>query len=319
MNPHGLPSEPKSDASANFAISALVQIPVVVLLIVKEKFCEYVIIKFLNSKSYSSRLGSNYIVCMYVNIDPVIFYIAGYPILRWYSVAYILGFICGYLLFKKFAVFADAKQREAIFNYSFLGVVIGGRLGYCLFYNTKYYLHNPLEILQVWHGGMSFHGGLIGVAVALIICTKIHNIDIKKVMDIAPLCITPGLFFGRIANFINGELWGSVTTLPIGFVFPQSGTMEPRHATQLYEAISEGLVIFIIMYILYRRKSNDNGTLFGLFLILYGVFRFLIEFIREPDLQIGYLLLNTCTMGHILCSLMVICGIIICIKFRHKA
>lgn len=255
---------------------------------------------------------------MYVDIDPVILYIGGYPILRWYSAAYILGFVCGYLLFRKFTKFATVEQREAIFHYSFFGVILGGRLGYCLFYNPMYFLHNPGEIFRVWHGGMSFHGGLIGVIIALIACSKVHKIDIKKIMDIAPLCVTPGIFFGRVANFINGELWGSVTTLPIGFIFPQSGTMEPRHPTQLYEAISEGLAIFIIMCVLYSRKKDYNGTLFGLFLILYGIFRFIIEFIREPDYQLGYLLFDTFTMGHILCGIMVTCGLIVCIKFRHK-
>jgi phosphatidylglycerol:prolipoprotein diacylglycerol transferase len=255
---------------------------------------------------------------MNLQIDPVLLYIAGYPVIRWYSVSYILGFLCAYLLFKKYGKFANAEQTEAIFNYGFFGVIIGGRVGYCLFYNLGYCIQHPLDILKIWQGGMSFHGGLLGVIIGLIICCKKHKIDIRNIMDIAPLFTTPGLFFGRIANFINGELWGSETTLPIGFIFPQSGTFEPRHPTQLYEALTEGLLIFIVMFILYRKKQDWSGKLFGLFLVMYGLFRFLIEFVRQPDAHIGYIFLNIFTMGHLLCFTMILAGLGI-IFWKRKA
>ncbi len=251
---------------------------------------------------------------MHLQIDPVIFYLFGYPILRWYSLAYILGFLSAYFLFKKLNDFTTKEQMESMFNYAFFGVIFGGRLGYVVFYNLKYYLHHPLEILAVWQGGMSFHGGLIGVAIGLYWFCKKHNVDVWKVADIAPVCVTPGLFFGRTANFINGELWGAQTTLPIGFVFPASGTMTPRHPTQLYEATLEGLVIFIILFILYRKNGGGSGKICALFLILYGAFRFIIEFVREPDVQLGYVLFNTFTMGHLLCFGMVFTGLIVYYK-----
>ncbi len=252
---------------------------------------------------------------MHLNIDPVIFYIAGYPILRWYSLAYILGFIFAYKLFKKYSNFTTKEQTESIFNYGFLGVILGGRLGYVLFYNLGYYIHNPLEIFAVWQGGMSFHGGLLGVIIALTVFAKKHNISPEKIADIAPMCVTPGLFFGRIANFLNGELWGATTNLPIGVIFPQANDFTPRHPTQLYEALTEGLLLFIITWRMYqvKKKINEhekiaNYSIAAWFLMLYGIFRFLIEFVRQPDAHIGYIAFGIITMGHILCLVMIISG-----------
>jgi phosphatidylglycerol:prolipoprotein diacylglycerol transferase len=252
---------------------------------------------------------------MQLNIDPVIFYIAGYPILRWYSLAYILGFVFAYTLFKKYSNFTTKEQTESIFNYGFLGVILGGRLGYVLFYNLGYYIHNPLEIFAVWQGGMSFHGGLLGVIIALTVFAKKHNVSPEKIADIAPMCVTPGLFFGRIANFINGELWGATTNLPIGIIFPQANDFTPRHPTQLYEALTEGLLLFIITWRMYqvKQKLNEdekiaNYSIAAWFLILYGIFRFLIEFVRQPDAHIGYIAFGVITMGHILCLAMIISG-----------
>lgn len=244
---------------------------------------------------------------MQLNIDPVLLYIAGYPILRWYSVAYILGFLAAYFLFKKYNDFTTKEQMESIFNYGFFGVILGGRLGYVFFYNFKYFLFHPLEIFAVWQGGMSFHGGLLGVIIALRFFAYKHKIAPSKIADIAPMCITPGLFFGRIANFINGELWGSHTSLPIGFIFPQSGDYTPRHPTQLYEAITEGLILFIITFKMFKKKKDD-GSVACWFLMLYGAFRFMIEFVRQPDSHLGYILFNTFTMGHLLCIVMIISG-----------
>lgn len=252
---------------------------------------------------------------MHLNIDPVIFYIAGYPILRWYSLAYILGFIFAYKLFKKYSNFTTKEQTESMFNYGFLGVILGGRLGYVLFYNLGYYIHNPLEIFAVWQGGMSFHGGLLGVIIALTVFAKKHNISPEKIADIAPMCVTPGLFFGRIANFLNGELWGATTNLPIGVIFPQANDFTPRHPTQLYEALTEGLLLFIITWRMYqvKKKINEhekiaNYSIAAWFLMLYGIFRFLIEFVRQPDAHIGYIAFGIITMGHILCLVMIISG-----------
>ena len=245
---------------------------------------------------------------MHINIDPVIFYIAGYPILRWYSLAYILGFVCAYVLFRKYNTFLNKEQTETMFNYAFFGVILGGRFGYVLFYNLPYYLQNPLEAFAVWQWGMSFHGGLLGVIAGLWLFCKRYNVQKGEIADIAPMCVTPGLFFGRIANFINGELWGAETQLPIGFVFPQSGTIMPRHATQLYEALLEGLILFMITFLMFRKKKVKNAAIAGWFVILYGMFRFMIEFVREPDAQLGYILFNTFTMGHLLCFVMVLSG-----------
>jgi phosphatidylglycerol:prolipoprotein diacylglycerol transferase len=171
-----------------------------------------------------------------------------------------------------------------------------------------------LEIFAVWHGGMSFHGGLIGVIFALFLFARKNKIPLAKIADIAPMCATPGLFFGRIANFINGELWGRETFTHIGFVFPNSGSNIPRHPTQLYEALLEGLALFIITFIMFRKKWKNNqefnGSIACWFLILYGVFRFIIEFLREPDAHIGYLAFNIITMGHVLCFGMIILGVL---------
>ncbi len=261
---------------------------------------------------------------MQLNIDPVIFYIAGYPILRWYSLAYILGFVFAYKLFKKYSNFTTKEQTESIFNYGFLGVILGGRLGYVLFYNFGYYIHNPLEIFAVWQGGMSFHGGLLGVIIALTLFARKHNILPSKIADIAPMCVTPGLFFGRIANFINGELWGAHTSLPIGVIFPQANDFTPRHPTQLYEALTEGLILFIITFRMFKLKEKlnedeevTNYSIASWFLILYGTFRFAIEFVRQPDAHIGYIAFGIFTMGHILCLGMIIAGLF-WIKFGSK-
>jgi phosphatidylglycerol:prolipoprotein diacylglycerol transferase len=241
-------------------------------------------------------------------IDPVIFRIGPLAI-RWYGMMYLLGFVAGWFIIRRLARWRslplDAEGLSDLLFYGILGVILGGRLGYVLFYNPGYYLRHPLEIFAVWEGGMSFHGGLIGVVVATLIYSRRHAIAILPLADILAIAATIGLGLGRIGNFINGELWGRVTTLPWGVVFPAAGP-QPRHPSQLYEAMLEGPIIFFLLYWLFARKVG-NGMIFFLFLIFYGIGRFILEFFREPDQQIGYLW-GGATMGQLLCLAMILLG-----------
>ena len=190
------------------------------------------------------------------------------------------------------------------------GVVLGGRLGYVLFYGDGYYLAHPLEILAFNQGGMSFHGGLVGLLVGGAVAARLTRIPYLTLADLGAIAAPIGLFFGRCANFVNGELWGAPTDWPIGVIFGGAAGMMPRHPSQLYEAVLEGLVIFCILFAL-SRKLPPRGTFVGAFLVLYGVFRFLIEFVREPDVQLGYLWGGWLTMGQVLSAPLVIAGIIV--------
>lgn len=224
--------------------------------------------------------------------------------LRWYGLAYALGFIIGYMYIKKrFNRFHIKNLIDDAVLYAFLGVIIGGRLGYVIIYNFTYYLHNPIDIFYIWHGGMSFHGGAIGVILAGIIAAKKYKISFYKLADEVAVIVPVGLFFGRIANFINDELWGRVTTVPWAVKFPSGGYL-PRHPSQIYEAIFEGLVLFAILRFLRDRYIDKKGFLFYMFILLYGIFRFFIEFTRQPDAQIGFI--YGLTMGQWLCISMII-------------
>lgn len=247
----------------------------------------------------------------YPNIDPEIVKIGPLSI-RWYGLMYLIGFICSYLIVKR-----EIKRRglklekdflETLYFYLILGLFVGARLGYVIFYNLPYYLQNPLEIFAVWHGGMSFHGGLIGVIVSAWIFCKSKKFDFFTLTDMLVITAPIGIGLGRIGNFINGELYGRITDVPWAMVFPQGGPF-PRHPSQLYEAVVEGLLLFLILWFL-KDKFRHSGVLSCLFLILYGVFRFLVEFFREPDPQIGYIL-GVFTMGQILCSIMIVSGLIL--------
>ena len=251
----------------------------------------------------------------YPNINPNIFSIGGIH-LRWYGVAYALGFIIGYLYIKKrFKKFKNNDLIDDALLYAIFGVILGGRIGYILIYNLHYYMQHPLYMLYIWHGGMSFHGGLIGVIVAGILLARKYKISFYSLADEIVVIVPIGLFFGRIANFINDELWGRVTNVPWAVAFPNGGYL-PRHPSQLYEALFEGLILFLIMIKIRDRYIDKKGVLFYFFILFYGIFRFFIEFTREPDVQIGFI--DRLTMGQWLCSLMVIVAVIMLIK-RFKA
>ena len=244
-------------------------------------------------------------------IKPYIFKIG--PIqLRWYGLMYLVGFVSSYFLVKKQVAKRNLdigrEQLESLYFHMILGLIIGARLGYVLFYNFSHYLSNPLDIIAVWHGGMSFHGGLIGTAIGWIIFSKRKRIPLLQIGDLVTVTAPIGLFCGRMGNFINGELYGRVTDVPWAMIFPGGGDM-PRHPSQLYEAFFEGPVLFAILWIMKDKVKND-GVIVGLFLILYGIIRFIIEFFREPDPQVG-LVFGSFSMGQMLSGSMIVAGVVL--------
>lgn len=243
------------------------------------------------------------------DIDPVIFTL-GPLSLRWYGVMYLLGFGFAYWLGCRRAknsngVWSVEQVDQLLFN-GFLGVVLGGRIGDVFFYHFSDFLHDPLYLFRIWEGGMSFHGGLLGVIVSMIWTSRRQGRNFWQTADFVAPLIPFGLGMGRIGNFINGELWGRVTDVPWAMVFPTGGNV-PRHPSQLYEAVLEGLVLFIILN-LFIRKPRPMGSVAGLFLIGYGSFRFLIEYVREPDVA---LFLEIMTRGQLLSLPMIIFGVLI--------
>ena len=243
------------------------------------------------------------------NFDPVAIQILSIEI-RWYSLAYIFGIVAGWILSKKiFLLNQEIKEKfDDYITYLIIGIIIGGRLGYVLFYNLSYYLDNPLDIFKIWQGGMSFHGGLIGVIIFSYIFAKKNDQNPFEYLDIVSIVAPIGIFFGRIANFINSELYGHETNLPWSVKFIQIDNLN-RHPSQLYEAIFEGLILFLIL-IYFRRKGfmKIPGLISSLFLIFYSFFRFVIEFFRVPDEQLGYLFFNL-SMGQIMSLTFFIAGI----------
>ena len=245
------------------------------------------------------------------NFDPVAFQIISFEI-RWYSLAYILGIIIGWIFCKKiFIKNLDINQKfDDYITYLIIGIIIGGRLGYVLFYNFNYYINNILDIFKIWQGGMSFHGGLLGIIIASILFAKKNNQDLFVYTDLVSLVAPIGIFFGRLANFINSELYGKVTEVPWAVTFVKVDNLS-RHPSQLYEAFFEGIILFILL--LYFRNKNflaKPGLISGLFLIFYSVFRFCIEFFRVPDEQIGYLIFNL-SMGQIISLVFIMIGTIV--------
>ena len=243
------------------------------------------------------------------NFDPVALQIFSFEI-RWYSLAYIIGIFSGWIVGKRFFITNSALKQtfDDFITYSILAIILGGRLGYVLLYNPKYYFYNFLDIFKIWEGGMSFHGGLIGVILASIIFAKKNNQNPYNYLDVVSIVAPIGIFFGRIANFINSELYGHETNLPWSVKFIQIDNLN-RHPSQLYEAIFEGIILFLIL-IYFRKKGfmKIPGLISSLFLIFYSFFRFVIEFFRVPDEQLGYLYFNL-SMGQIMSLTFFIAGI----------
>jgi phosphatidylglycerol:prolipoprotein diacylglycerol transferase len=253
------------------------------------------------------------------NIDPV-FLRLGPVQLRWYGLMYMLSFIIGYFLLRRYS---KEKQLELstddlydLLFFLILGVMIGGRLGYVLFYDLRSYLNNPWDIFAIWQGGMSFHGGFVGVILATLYITKRRKWNFWQIADLVCVVVPVGLGLGRIGNFINGELFGRPSTLPWAMVFPEGGPM-PRHPSQLYEALLEGLVLFVILRWLYK-KNFYPGTVFWGLVGFYGLFRFLVEFVREPDAHIGFDL-GPFTRGQLLTLPMLVVGLTMMVIYARRS
>ena len=249
------------------------------------------------------------------NFSPILFDL-GFFSLRWYSLAYIIGIIFGWWYGKKMIIqkfypidTEINKKFDDLITYIIFAIIIGGRVGYVIFYNLEFYFYNPIDIIKIWEGGMSFHGALIGIIIVTYIFSIKKNLKTFFLLDVIA-CVAPvGIFFGRMANFINGELVGKVSNVPWSVIFPLVD-MFPRHPSQIYEAVLEGLILFIILNIIVHKKKYISGTCSYLFLILYGLFRIFSEIFREPDPQIGYFL-GFISLGMILSFIMIFFGLII--------
>jgi len=253
-------------------------------------------------------------VLLFPNLDPVALQIGPLAI-RWYALAYIAGIVLSWRLMRylvaRTPVIATSTQVDDFVSWATLGVVLGGRLGYCLFYQPSMYLADPIAILKVWTGGMSFHGGMLGVAIAVVWFCRHLRIPILGFADRLAVCAPIGLGLGRIANFINGELWGrpASPSLPWAMIFPRADAV-PRHPSQIYQALMEGLILFVIMFLLSRREAIRMrfGTLTGIFLIGYAIARIIGEMFREPDDFLGFLWFGA-TMGQLLSIPMLLAGL----------
>jgi len=241
-------------------------------------------------------------IIAYPRIDPVIFQLG--PIgLRWYGVAYVVGLVIGYVLLKRMiranALRMSPAQLDEMICWLAIGMICGGRLGWWIFYHHNIYAREPwYELFAVWHGGMSFHGGLAGVVLAAGLYSAVHRTPFWNLTDCISLVAPVGLFFGRIANFINAELVGRPTSLPWGILFPGDST--PRHPSQIYEALLEGPILMLLLWTSHRRRGRMDGHTATTFLVWYGLFRFVVEFTREPDSQLGFIAFEWLTMGQLL-------------------
>ncbi|HLB58315.1 MAG TPA: prolipoprotein diacylglyceryl transferase [Gammaproteobacteria bacterium] len=247
---------------------------------------------------------------IYPEINPVAFHIGPLPV-HWYGLMYLVGFLACWSVLRLRAVsrgYTQDQLADLIF-YSAIGVIIGGRVGYMLFYATEDFIAHPLFLFQIWKGGMSFHGGLVGVILALWIYAYKTKKSLLSITDFIAPAVPLGLAAGRIGNFINGELWGRVTDVSWAMIFPNAGNL-PRHPSQLYEFFLEGVLMFAVLWI-FSKNRRPQGAVSGLFLICYGVFRFFVEFFREPDFQRGYLVFGWLTEGQLLSLPLVLLGIVL--------
>ncbi len=255
----------------------------------------------------------------YPSIDPVVLSIGSVQ-LHWYGLMYVFAFLAGWLLgrwraSRPWCSWTKEKVDDFVV-WVMLGVILGARLGYVLFYNHLVYLRDPLEIVRVWNGGMSFHGGLAGVVAASWLWGRKNNLGLVDILDFVAPLVPSGLFFGRIGNFINGELWGKVTELSVGMIFPGGGPL-PRHPSQLYEAGLEGVCTFLILW-MYSSRPRPKGAVAGLFGVLYSGSRMSVEFFRVPDAQIGYLFGGWLTMGQLLCLPLLFAGLWLLFHAYHS-
>ena len=261
---------------------------------------------------------------MYIHdLNPVLINLIFFEI-RWYSLAYIFGVLIGWWIAKKIIIFKvknkniifDIKLFDDLISYIIISIILGGRIGYVIFYNFSYYLNNPIDVFKIWEGGMSFHGALIGIIIGTYFFSKKIKINMFFFLDVIASVAPLGIFFGRIANFINSELIGKPSDFFWSVIFPKID-MVPRHPSQLYEAIMEGIVLFSILITVILKKNIKIGMCSGLFMILYGVFRIFAEQFREPDVQMGYMF-NLFSMGTILSFFMILSGLFIFIKIKNN-
>ena len=261
---------------------------------------------------------------MYIhNLNPILVSFGFFEI-RWYSLAYILGILIGWWIAKKIIIFKIKnkiiffyiKLFDDLISYIIISMILGGRIGYIVFYNFSYYLSNPIDIFKIWQGGMSFHGALIGIIIGTYIFSQKIKINTFFFLDIIASVAPLGIFFGRIANFINGELYGKPSNFFWSIIFPKID-MVSRHPSQLYEALLEGIILFSILIIIIFKKNIRIGVCSSLFMILYGFFRIIAEQFREPDMQVGYFF-HLFSMGSILSFVMVLCGLFIFVKIKKN-
>lgn len=254
-------------------------------------------------------------------IDPVAVHLVGPLAIRWYGISYLVGIGLAWILLSwraRSKEVWDGDQVADLVVYAALGAVLGGRVGYILLYKFSSYAGDPLSIFKIWEGGMSFHGGLIGVLIAFVLFSRKTDKSFFQVADFVAPVVPVGLFFGRIANFINGELWGAPTDKPWSMIFPQDELGLPRHPSQLYEAALEGVLLFLILWF-FSRSEKPLRSVSGLFLLGYGCFRFLVEFVREPDAHVGYVAFDWVTLGQVYSLPMILVGLVLLfLAYRNK-
>lgn len=274
-------------------------------------------------------LATRLAILPFPEIDPVIFTIGPLAV-RWYGLAYVAGILLGWFyarrilqnpaLWRNGTPALSPTQLDDFLLWAAGGIVLGGRIGYILFYDFEAVLLDPIRAIEIWNGGMSFHGGLLGTTLAIVIFARRHAIAVWSLLDIVAAVVPIGLFFGRIANFINGELWGRLSSMPWAIVFPTGGPFA-RHPSQLYEAALEGILLLAALaYLVYRRKALQSpGLVTGIFVCGYAASRIFVEFFREPDPQIGYLFGGWLTMGMLLSLPMAIAGLWAIVRARRAA